>query len=39
VGTGSHAVRLGALQPAGSACVPAPAWANGARLAEDDRFA
>jgi methionyl-tRNA formyltransferase len=39
VGTGSHAVRLGALQPAGGACVPAPAWANGARLAEDDRFA
>ncbi len=38
VGTGSHAVRLGALRPAGGASVPAPAWANGARLADDDRF-
>jgi methionyl-tRNA formyltransferase len=39
VGTGSHAVRLGALQLPGGTLVPAPAWANGARLRQDDRFA
>ena len=39
VGTGSHSVRLGAVQPAGGASVPALAWANGARLTHDDRFA
>ena len=38
VGTGSHAVRLGVLQPAGGASIPALAWANGARLTDDDRF-
>ena len=39
VGTGSHAVRLGGVQPPGGTSVPAPAWANGARLTDDDRFA
>jgi methionyl-tRNA formyltransferase len=35
VGTASHAVRLGDVAPAGKRAMPAPAWARGARLAQD----
>lgn len=35
VGTGSHAVRLGDVTPAGRRPMPAPAWARGARLTAD----
>ena len=38
VGTGSHAVRFGGVQPPGGTSVPALAWANGARLTVADRF-
>jgi methionyl-tRNA formyltransferase len=36
VGTGSRAVRLGEVQPAGKKPMPAAAWANGVRLTVDD---
>lgn len=38
VGTGSHAVALGDVSPAGKPWMPAPAWARGARLAPGERF-
>lgn len=38
VGTGSHAVALGAVAPAGKRAMPAADWLRGARLAEGTRF-
>lgn len=38
VGTGSHAVALGDVAPAGKPWMPAAAWARGARLAPGERF-
>jgi methionyl-tRNA formyltransferase len=38
VGTGTTAVRLGAVQPPGKAFVPAADWARGARPAAGERF-
>jgi methionyl-tRNA formyltransferase len=37
VGTGSHPVLLGQVQPPGRKPMPATAWANGVRLGPDDR--
>ncbi len=39
VGTGSHAVRLGAVLPQGRREMPAPDWARGARLTDGDVLA
>ncbi len=36
VGTGSHAVLLGEVKPAGKRLMPAADWARGARLSESD---
>lgn len=38
VGTGSGAVRLGEVQPAGKRMIPAADWARGARLEPGDRL-
>ncbi|SOC50553.1 methionyl-tRNA formyltransferase [Blastococcus aggregatus] len=38
VGTGTGAVRLGDVQPAGKRMIPASDWARGARLAAGDRL-
>jgi methionyl-tRNA formyltransferase len=38
-GTGSHAVRLGEVQPQGKRLMPAADWARGARVAAGDRLA
>lgn len=38
VGTGSHAVRLGEVQPQGRTAMPAPAWARGVRLEPGERL-
>lgn len=38
VGTGSHAVVLGTVAPAGRPWMPADAWARGARPAPEERF-
>ena len=38
VGTGSHAIVLGRLQPAGRSEMAASDWARGVRLRPDDRF-
>ena len=39
VGTGSHAVVLGEVRPAGKRTMPAADWARGVRLAEGEAFA
>ncbi|HMG31098.1 MAG TPA: methionyl-tRNA formyltransferase [Jiangellaceae bacterium] len=38
VGTGSHAVRLGGLQPQGKRAMPASDWARGVRLEPGERL-
>ena len=38
VGTGSHALRLGTVAPAGKRAMPAQDWLRGARLAQGTRF-
>lgn len=38
VGTGTHAVRLGSVAPAGRRMMPAADWARGARPADDTRL-
>ena len=39
VGTGSHAVVLGEVRPAGKRAMPAADWARGVRVAEGEAFA
>jgi methionyl-tRNA formyltransferase len=39
VGTGSHAVQLGDVQPQGKRLMSAPDWSRGARIAPGDRLA
>jgi methionyl-tRNA formyltransferase len=38
VGTGTHSVALGEVLPEGKRTMPAKAWANGARLLDDDEL-
>jgi methionyl-tRNA formyltransferase len=38
VGTGSHAVRLGEVQPQGRTAMPASDWARGVRLEPGERL-
>jgi methionyl-tRNA formyltransferase len=38
VGTGSHPVRLGDVQPQGRRAMPAADWARGVRIEPDERF-
>ena len=39
VGTGSHAVSLGEVRPAGKRPMPAADWARGVRVVDGESFA